>query len=298
MLEPGLHLVCLALVAADLIARALRIKWLLGGLDCRITLLDALRLNAYGDAACAVTPLRLGGEPARLAGMLAARVPASAGFVAISLEVLAAWPVIIAAAVTVFLVFGRDWWAAAGPALASAAASGWPWVVALVIASIVAWLAARRWIRRPGSRLVRRPLRRVAVYWRRMPALPLLASAPMTLVNVASRVGLLVVLAQALPQPPAFAPLVVGSFVLIYSQLFLPTPSGAGVVDLGFLSGAAGDLGPAEASLLFWWRFYTSGVGILLGAILFLQAWARRRRIRYISPRPPDTISREELHQS
>lgn len=298
MLEPGLHLICAALVAADLLARALRIRWLLGGLDCRITLLEAFRLNAYGDAACAVTPLRIGGEPARLAGMLAARVPASAGFVAISLEVLAAWPVIILSAVTVFLLLGRDWWLTAGPALASAAASGWPWVVALIVASVAAWLVARRWIRRPGARLLRRPLRRVAVYWRRMPALPVLASAPMTLVNVASRVGLLVVLAQALPQPPAFAPLVVGSFVLIYSQLVLPTPSGAGVVDLGFLNGAAGDLGPAEASLLFWWRFYTSGVGILLGGLLFLQAWASRRQIRYISPQPSDTISREELHQS
>ena len=298
MLEPGLHLLCLALVAVDLIARALRIRWLLGGLDCRISLLDAFRLNTYGDAACAVTPLRLGGEPARLAGMLAARVPASAGFVAISLEVLAAWPVIILAAVTVFLLLGRDWWLTAGPALAAAAASGWPWVVALIVASVAAWLVARRWIRHPGTRMIQRPLRRVAVYWRRMPALALLASAPMTLVNVASRVGLLVVLAQALPQPPALAPLIVGSFVLIYSQLFLPTPSGAGVVDLGFLSGAAGDLGPAEASLLFWWRFYTSGVGILLGAILFLQAWATRRRIRYISPRPSDPIPREEVRQS
>lgn len=294
----GLHLVCIALVAADIIARAFRIKWLLGGLDCRISFMDAVRLNAYGDAACAVTPMRLGGEPARLAGMLAARVPASAGFVAISLEVLAAWPVIIAVAVAVFALLGRDWWASAVPALAEGAATGWPWVVALAAASVAAWLAARLWIRRPGSRFIQRPLRRVAVYWRRMPALALLASAPMTLINVVTRVGLLVVLAQALPASPALAPLVVGSFVLIYSQLILPTPSGAGVVDLGFLSGAAGDLGPAEAGLLFWWRFYTSGVGILMGAALFLQAWASRRQIRYISRRSSDPLTPEELHQS
>lgn len=295
---PGLHLICIALVAADFIARAFRIQWLLRGLDCHITFFDAFRLNAYGDAACAVTPLRLGGEPARLAGMLAARVPATAGFVAISLEVLAAWPVIIAAAVAVFVLLGRDWWASAGPALAEAVAAGWPWVIAVGVASIAAWLVARRWSRRLGAKLLQRPLRRVAVYWRRMPVLPLLASAPMTLVNVVSRVGLLVVLAQALPEPPELAPLVVGSFVLIYSQLILPTPSGAGVVDLGFLSGAAGDLGPAEASLLFWWRFYTSGVGIVVGAALFLQAWAAGRRIRYISPSPSDTITPEELQQS
>ena len=92
------HLICLGLVGADLLARAWRIQWLVRGLGHRISLWDSFVLNAFGDAACALTPLRLGGEPARLAGMLRSRVPAPAAFVAISLEVLAAWPVIIVAA--------------------------------------------------------------------------------------------------------------------------------------------------------------------------------------------------------
>ena len=83
-------LVCMALVVIDLFARAWRIQWIVQGLGHPIGFWDSFVLNAFGDAACALTPLRIGGEPARLAGMLRSRVPPTAAFVAISLEVLAA----------------------------------------------------------------------------------------------------------------------------------------------------------------------------------------------------------------
>ena len=81
------------------------------------------------------------------------------------------------------------------------------------------------------------------VYWRRMPRWPLVASLPLSFLNLATRVAILPVLAATLPQPPELGPMVLGSFALLYSQLILPTPSGAGAVELGFLGGAAGDLG-------------------------------------------------------
>ncbi len=59
--------------------------------------------------------------------------------------------------------------------------------------------------------------------------------------------------------------MLVGSFALLYSQLLLPTPSGAGAVELGFLGGAAGDLGDRAGWLLLAWRFYTNGAGVVLG---------------------------------
>src|ERR671936_1078794 len=92
------HLLCIALVAMDLAARSWRIQWIIQGLGHRISLWDSFVLNAFGDAACALTPLRIGGEPARLAGLLRTRVPAPAAFVGVSLGVFAAWPVILAAA--------------------------------------------------------------------------------------------------------------------------------------------------------------------------------------------------------
>ncbi len=273
------HLVCVALVAVDNVARAWRIQWIIQGLGHRISFWDSIILNAFGDAACALTPLRIGGEPARLAGMLRSRVPATAAFVAISLEVLAAWPVIIVAAGWLVWQYAPAWWTLAGPRLETAARAAWPWVLVVVVASIVAWRAARR-VTSPVKHL-RRPIRRALVYWRRMPRWPLIASIPMSFLNLATRVAILPVLALTLPSPPELGPLMVGSFALLYSQLILPTPSGAGAVELGFLGGAAGDLGENEGKLLFAWRLYTNGVGVILGVILAarIYGWAALRQL-------------------
>lgn len=275
------HLICVGLVAADLLARAWRIQWIVKGLGHRMSLWDSFVLNAFGDAACALTPLRIGGEPARLAGMLRSRVPAPAAFVAISLEVLAAWPVIILASGWLAWQYAPEWWHEAGPRLTTAAAGAWPWVLVVAILSLLAWRSARRMVGSPAARQLRRPVRRAMVYWRRMPRWPLVASVPMTLVNLVARVAILPVLALTLPDPPPMGPLALGSFALLYSQLVLPTPSGAGAVELGFLGGAAGDLGADEGWLLLAWRLYTNGVGVLLGVALAarIYGWPALRQL-------------------
>lgn len=287
MTAPEAHLLCAGLVAAGFAARAFRIQWILTGLRGRVAFRDAVTLNAFGDAACALTPLRIGGEPARLGGMLRAGVSAPAAFVAISVEVLAAWPVIIVAAGVLFWVAGAAWWAVAEPRLLGGATRAWPWLALLAVASVAAWRLAGR-LHTSLRRLVERPLRRARVYWRRMPLWPLLASVPCTLVDLAARVAILPVLAQTLPAPPPAGPVWLGSFALLYVQLVLPTPSGAGAVELGFLGGAAGGLGGQEAPLLLAWRFYTSGVGLILGAWLAIRSYgwpALRAALRRVTTR-------------
>jgi uncharacterized membrane protein YbhN (UPF0104 family) len=273
-------LVCIALVAVDLIARAWRIQWIVQGLGHPIGFWDCFVLNAFGDAACALTPLRIGGEPARLTGMLRSRVPATAAFVAISLEVLAAWPVILVGAGWLAWRYAPSWWSMAGPRLAEAATEAWPWVVLVAVVSAMVWWYARG-VASPAVRHVRRPVRRAMVYWRRMPRWPLVASLPLSFLNLATRVAILPVLASTLPEPPALWPMVLGSFGLLYSQMILPTPSGAGAVELGFLGGAAGDLGSRAGWLLLAWRFYTNGVGVILGITLAAHAygWPALRRL-------------------
>jgi uncharacterized membrane protein YbhN (UPF0104 family) len=274
------HLICIGLVAADLVARLWRIQWIVQGLGQRMTAKDAFILNAFGDAACALTPLRIGGEPARLAGMLRSGVPATAAFVAISLEVLAAWPVIIVAAGWLVWAYAPAWWITVGPRLGVAAEHAWPWVVAVILASVVAWKYARR-ITSPVARQLRRPVRRALVYWRRMPRWPLLASVPLSAINLATRVAILPVLAMTLPEPPPLGPMLLGSFALLYSQLVLPTPSGAGAVELGFLGGAAGDLGEHQGWLLLAWRIYTNGIGVVIGIWLaaHIYGWPVLRKL-------------------
>ena len=215
--------ICLCLVVIDLLARAWRIQWIIRGLGYPVGFWDSIVLNAYGDAACALTPLRIGGEPARLAGMLRSRVPATAAFVAISLEVLAAWPVILVAAGWLAWRYAPSWWTTAGPRLGAAAADAWPWVALVAVVSLIAWWYARR-VASPAVRHVRRPIRRAMVYWRRMPRWPLVASLPLSFLNLATRVAILPVLAATLPHPPDLGPMLLGSFALLYSQLILPTP--------------------------------------------------------------------------
>ena len=108
-----------------------------------------------------------------------------------------------------------------------------------------------------------------------------MASIPLSFINLATRVAILPVLALTLPSPPAMGPLVLGSFALLYSQLVLPTPSGAGAVELGFLGGAAGDLGSGEGWLLLAWRLYTNGIGVILGVVLaaHVYGWPTLRRL-------------------
>jgi len=258
------HLVCIALVVVDLVARAWRFQWILRGMRFKVSFMEVLALNTVGDAASAVTPLRLGGEPARLAALTHARVPLSAGIVAAVVEVLVMWPLVIAVAGWLALVYAPSWWRAARPLLESRMTGSWIWIaVALAVVALLWWGAVRLSARSGGA--VQRGTRRAWAYYRRMPAWPLVASVPLTLVSLAARVAILPVLALTLASPPAMGPLIFASLILTYGQLALPTPSGAGLVEIGFLGGAAGDMGARYGSILFVWRFYTTILLVALG---------------------------------
>jgi uncharacterized membrane protein YbhN (UPF0104 family) len=257
------HLVCITLVAADLVARIWRIKWIVRGLGYQVTAKDALVLNTFGDAANSLTPLRIGGEPARLAGMLRTRVPITAGLLGITLEAVVSRLVLAVAIVWFTWQFAPDWWAGVGPRLLATGADAGLWLGLFLLAGVLLWSYARRVVS-PMTRGLSRSMRRVRVYWRRMPRWPLIVGIPLSLVSIITRVAILPVLALSLPNPPPLSVVTFGSFALLYSQMVLPTPSGAGVVELGFLGGAAGEFSRG-GWLLATWRFYTTGLGVLLG---------------------------------
>jgi uncharacterized membrane protein YbhN (UPF0104 family) len=278
------NLCCAALWAGDLLARALRIQWLLRGVGQRVRFRDAFRFNAWGEAGCALTPMRVAGEPVRLLGMLRAGVPGSAAFVAIATEVVAAWPVIIGLAALGLWLYAPAWLAHAGPAfLAGIRARVW-WLVGFLLLTLLVGVVAARTLRRAGA-APRRSWRRILVYGRRISWWPVAASVPLTAINVLSRSAMLPLLALALPDHPPVGVMLVGSFGLLYSQLVLPTPAGAGVVDLGFLAGAAGNLsagpGPSVAMLLLAWRFWSVAAGALLGVTLAVHSveWGELRAL-------------------
>jgi uncharacterized membrane protein YbhN (UPF0104 family) len=273
------HSICAGLTVADYLARGWRIQLLTRGVGYRLRFGDAMAVNLIGDAASSLTPLRIGGEPARLGVMLDAEVPPTASFVSITYEVLSAWPVILLCAVFIFGAHAREWWQSAAPGLIGEIRESWPWVLAVAVLTLAISIWVRRFLPSAGHHM-RRPVRRMIVHWRRMPWPMLVATAPLTFINLASRVAVLPVLAATLPDAPPTGLLLVGSFALLYSQLVLPTPSGAGAVELGFLGGAAGNLGSGEGSLLLAWRFYTTGVGLVFGMLMGVHrfGWHALRR--------------------
>jgi uncharacterized membrane protein YbhN (UPF0104 family) len=273
------HLICLGLVATDFLARAWRIRWIMQGLKQDLTIRDALIINAMGDAANSLTPLRIAGEPARLAGMLHSRMPVTPAILGITLEALVSRLVLVVTIVWLGWQFAPVWWAGVGPRLLSSAASAWPWVALFLLAGVLLWAYLRRVVS-PMTRRLRRSFRRVWIYWRRMPQWPLIAGLPLSLVGILTRVAILPVLAFSLASPPPVSLLIFGSFILLYSQMVLPTPSGAGVVELSFMGGAAGEFSH-DGLLLVTWRVYTTGIGVLLGVgfALKIYGWPALRAL-------------------
>lgn len=257
------HLLCLGLFATDVLARAWRIRWIMQGLKHRLTLKNAFIINSIGDAANSLTPMRIAGEPARFAGMLRLQVPATAALLGIALEAIVSRLALAGVVVWVAWQLAPAWWAGVGPRFLAGAAEAWPWIVLILLVGLLLWRYTRQVVS-PFTRRMRYSLRRVRVYWRRMSRWPLLVGIPLSLVSIAARVAMLPILALTLASPPPLSVLTFGSFTLLYSQMVLPTPSGAGVVDLGFVAGAAGEFS-SDGWLLITWRFYTSALAVLLG---------------------------------
>jgi uncharacterized membrane protein YbhN (UPF0104 family) len=92
------------------------------------------------------------------------------------------------------------------------------------------------------------------------------------------RIAVLPLLLWARAPIPDPVPVFLGSFALLYSQLVLPTPAGAGGVELGFMVGVGTALPPGEtAALLLVWRAYTLGVPAGLGGLVLLRRMLARR---------------------
>ncbi|MDQ2929293.1 MAG: flippase-like domain-containing protein [Gemmatimonadota bacterium] len=266
------HLICSLLVVIDLVTRALRFQWILAGLRTPVSFRDAFVMTTVADAAAAITPNRIGAEPARLAAAAAAGVPVTAAFVGVTFELLVTAPVTGAAAGWLALIYAPRWWHSASPLLAATVHRTWPVIVVLVVVGIIGLIVLRRAMPKM-SHTVRRNTRRAWAYARRMPAWPLLASVPLTLLGLAARVAILPVLALTLPFPPPMGPLAFGSFALLYAQILVPTPSGAGLIDIGFVGGAVGNLGDHHKQLLLIWRFYTLWAVVGIGAIVAVRAY-------------------------
>lgn len=279
----GATLLCAGLVVADHLARALRIQLLLAGETPVPSFLVSLACNAVGDAASLVTPLRIGGQPARVLVFRRFGVSPVRSVVALAAEAAVTYPVAALCGAAAFALFAPRWW--------STIRAGWHGsgrVMAWVIVSVVAFalIVIALWRRRAVKPASSPPAAAWGAALRATPPRALALGALLSAVNVAARVAILPVLASTLRPAPGTGTSIVGSFVLTYGQLILPTPAGAGAVDYAFVAGAAGDLHGAAHALLIAWRALTVGLPVALGAVAFvvIAVVSRGRRLVAFAP--------------
>ncbi|HWZ58845.1 MAG TPA: lysylphosphatidylglycerol synthase transmembrane domain-containing protein [Gemmatimonadaceae bacterium] len=258
---------CIVLVAVDYIARTWRMQCLAAALHTRTRFVDVVTLNAVSDAASAVTPLRAGGEPVRFFGLVHAGLSASNAIAVMAVEGIIEWLIVAAIGLGVGLRFGPEWWRSVSRTLVPHLHHALPWAIAFSVVGVLIWLAAQRLLPKltihVGTTL--KESLRLAV---RMPVWAILVTVVFTAVHIVARLAILPVVMATADVPPDFGPVIVGSIALLYGQSFVPTPSGMGAVELGFLGGAAGGYtGSDSAALLLLWRFYTTLTGIALGFV-------------------------------
>lgn len=285
------HLLCGALVAVDVVARAARMRLVLQTLGHRVSPRRLVAVALVGDAASSLTPFRAGGDVARAAALRRAGVPSSRLVLALAAEAVQTWSVILGGGAALVWLYGGAAWASFAGGLAELGHRISPAMIALVV--LVSGALGAVLLRRLRSLPTRARARGAAT--RRPPMLPLLVTLPLTVVSIGARVLILPVLASTASGSLSFGAAALASFALLHSQMILPAPAGAGAVDLGFLAGVSG----AEAGLLLvWWRLYTAGIGVAIGSALAAAALGRgavsRRRAssapaRCRNARPFDT---------
>jgi uncharacterized membrane protein YbhN (UPF0104 family) len=296
------HLICLGLFTADHLVRAWRIQIFARGLGTRTRFIDAFTLNAASDTTAALTPLKIGGEPVRFGGLINAGLNVSDTIALISVEAIIEWLVVIGIGCWIGVRWGGEWWRTQQRVLLPHLQHVLPWILLIIAVGVVIWFAMRKYLPRITVH-VGGTLRDSLRLARRMPYWAIAAAIPLTIVRAVVRIAILPVVLALLPHPPALGTVIVGSFALLYGQNFAPTPSGAGVVELGFLDGAAGYVGPDASALLLMWRLYTTFLpivcGLVFGTAMYVPALhritrfilLRRRRARRTLQRDRDTAT-------
>lgn len=271
------HLLALLALALDVLVRAWRIQlaaWTAGG---RLGFWPAVRLNLYGEAASTLTPNRLGGEPARFAGLTEAGLSSVTALVAVGVEVAAEWPVFLLMALALGIHYVPDWKDAAQRWLSRHLASDLVWIELIALGVLVAIYFIQRFVRSGTIRhRVRRQWRVAWAHVRRAPLWVQALNAALTAVSLASRALVLPALAWGMAEAPPFSQMFFGALALLASPLLVPLPSGGGGIEVVFLSGFAGDFGARQVPVLLWWRFYSVILLTIIGVYLMVHSLGMR----------------------
>ena len=278
-LPPRAHLLALAAVAIEVLARALKIRWSARAAGIHLSLGTAVRTCLGGDFGAAITPARSGAEPARFLVLRESGLRASSVLVILYAELFLEVFSLGAVVLGVALVF-RD----AGVVLATLVSMVGGYAVVILGIGATALYLSRRDPAGPPPPWARR-LRLTGGRWRtiqialvklratidsvehvdvRPAAYAFLASV----VHVGIRLTVLPALVLTSVSTAPLAPLALWPLGFLYGAAVVPAPGGGGAVEVAFRAALGGTIPPyLFAAALIWWRFYTFYLYILLGAL-------------------------------
>ncbi len=269
------HALAALAVTIELLARGARVACVAAGLGLPVSLATSVRAQLAGDALGAVTPSRVGSDPAKLSVLRSGGVGIGAAGALVLAEMAAEVLVLVIAALAILALRPALWWVALGVGGYAVAVSA-AWMAAI---GVTRWAAPsleppRGWRRLRLSERRWRDLFRLAHAFhlharalRRVPARFAAAALAAGALHLAARLALLPALMSAAGATGlGFSDLVLRPFFVLYATALLPPPGGGGGVEVAFAAALGGALPPAHlAAALVWWRIYTFYLSALIG---------------------------------
>jgi glycosyltransferase 2 family protein len=272
------HLMALGAVLFELTLRSAKIAFSARACGIPLQFGTAARATLGGDFATAITPARIGAEPARFLVLREAGVPATRALLVLFLELLVELISLVIIAAVLLAVLP------ASGALKGVAAMVGGYATVVLGLGFGGWLLSRRrtygppptWARAVGFG---------AGFWRRIQiglrnmrgSVEALRHARWSLMGVSlacsiahitGRLMTLPIIISSLGTDVPLTSLILWPLVLLYGGALIPAPAGGGAMEFGFAA-IMDDVLPADvlAAALIWWRFYSYYIYVALGAV-------------------------------
>jgi uncharacterized protein (TIRG00374 family) len=272
------HLIAVGAVCVELMLRTAKIAYSARACGIPLAFGTAARATLCGDFLDAITPARVGAEPARFLVLREAGTPVAGTLVVLFLELWLEFLSLVLIAAGLLLFLDRS------TALMVAVGTVGGYGLFVLGLGVIALMISRRddgaplpgWARslRVGPGVWQHLLRTithlrsgVTAFRRADPAMMSFALG-CSVLHVLMRLTILPILVYSYGADVPLAPLMLWPLALLYAGALTPMPSGGGVMELGF-NAALGDTIPAHlvAATLIWWRFYSFFIYSLLGAL-------------------------------
>ncbi len=271
----------LAVAVAEPLLRAVRLRFFTRALDGRLSLWTSARITLVGDFAAAITPSRLGGEPARLYALTRVGLSSgAAGAVLLGefLTDLCALILLMAVALGLSGSGAGSIWPSmallAGGGAAIGLALRWPSVldrlwVPLSARRPTTWALRKAGIERfsPGrwaAEVKDRSSVLLAARWRETALGGIYA-----LLHTTARFAIFPLLTAAFAVPLDLRAAILIQMAIFYGLALVPTPGGSGVPEIAFAAALSLSAPSAPVGLLLiLWRFLTFYLGGAAGGVV------------------------------